>query len=117
MTNKILALLGFASKAGKLSFGMDSSVEAAKKGKSSLLVTAYDVSQKSLKEINFHAVKNNVRVITLDDCNIEALSRAVGKKCGILSVNDSSFRDGIIGEINKKDCLTDTSIQGGNANE
>lgn len=101
MTNKILTLLGFAAKAGKLSFGMDSSVEAVKKNKSKLIITAFDLSEKSLKEINFHAQKNNVRVVTLDDCNIEALSHAVGKKCGILSVNDIGFGDGIIGEINK----------------
>jgi len=102
LTNKILTLLGFAAKAGKLSFGMDSSAEAIKKSKSKLIITAFDISEKSLKEINFHAQKNNVRVVTLDDCNIEELSHAVGKKCGILSVNDIGFRDGIIGEINKK---------------
>lgn len=96
---------------------MDSSVESINKKRSKLLITAFDVSNKSLKEINFHAMKNNVRVITLDDCNIENLSHAVGKKCGILSVNDESFRDGILGEINKNDCRTETSIQGGNANE
>lgn len=96
---------------------MDSSVEAIKKKKSKLLVTAFDISEKSLKEINFHAKKNNVRVITLDDCNIENLSHAIGKKCGILSVNDESFGDGILGEINKTECHTETSIQGGNANE
>lgn len=109
--------MGFASRAGKLSYGMDSSVEAIKSRKSKIVITAFDVSEKSLKEINFHAKKNNVRVITLDDCNIENLSHAIGKKCGILSVNDVSFGDGILGEINKIEGHTETSIQGGNANE
>ena len=104
MTNKILTLLGFASKAGKLSYGMDASVESIKKSKSKLIITACDISVKSLKEINFHAQKNNVRVVTLEDCNIETLSHAVGKKCGMLSVNDIGFRDGIVGEINKIEC-------------
>lgn len=117
MNNKILTLLGFASRAGKLSYGMDSSVEAIKSRKSKIVITAFDVSEKSLKEINFHAKKNNVRVITLDDCNIEGLSHAIGKKCGILSVNDELFKDGIIGEINKINSHTEISIQGGNANE
>ena len=117
MTDKILTLLGFAAKAGKLSFGMDSSVEAIKRGKSRLTLAACDISQKSLKEINFHAKKNNVRVITLDDCNIERLSVAVGKKCGIISVNDRDFKDGIIGAVNNQCRNTEASIQGGNANE
>jgi len=117
LTNKILTLLGFASKAGKLSCGMDASVEAVKKGKSRLCLVANDVSPKSLKEINFFAMKNNVRVVILDDCNIDTLSAAIGRKCGILSVNDSSFADGIVGEVKKYSDSTETSIQGGNANE
>ena len=62
-------------------------------------------------------MKNNVRVIILDDCNIDTLSVAIGRKCGILSVNDSPFADGIVGEVNKNDDRTERSIQGGNANE
>ncbi len=117
MKNKILTLLGFASKAGKLSCGMDASIEALKKGKSKLCMVATDVSPKSLKEINFFAMKNNVRVIILDDCNINTLSAAIGRKCGILSVDDSSFADGIVGEVKKNSDRTERSIQGGNANE
>ena len=60
MNNKILTLLGFASKAGKLSFGMDMSIASIKAGKSSLVVAAFDVSDKSKKEINFHAQIKNV---------------------------------------------------------
>ena len=117
MKNKILALLGFAAKAAKLSYGMDASVEALKRNASRLIITANDISEKSRKEINFHAMKNNVRVITLDDCNIIALSAAVGKKCGIISLNDSSFADGINGAINNSSNCTEKSLQGGNANE
>ena len=116
MSNKILALLGFASRAGKLSCGMNAAIEAIFKGKSKLCIAASDISAKSLKEINFHAVKNNVRVIILDDCNINTLSAAIGRRCGILSVNDNSFADGIIGAANNRYSGTDTSIQGGNAN-
>ena len=101
MNNKILALLGFASRAGRLSCGMNAATEAIFKGKSELCVAACDLSAKSLKEINFHAMKNNVRVIILDDCNIDVLSAAIGRRCGVLSVDDKSFADGIIGAANK----------------
>ncbi len=97
MNNKILTLLGFASKAGKLSFGMDMSLASIKAGKSYLVVAANDVSDKSKKEINFHTQNKNVPFITLTDENIETVSKAVGRKCGIISVNDKSFADAIKG--------------------
>ncbi len=95
--NKILTLLGFASKAGKLSFGMDKSKEAIKKKTSCLVISASDISEKSQKEIRFFTSNNNIPLISLTDINIEAVSNAVGRKCGILSVNDKSFADAIRG--------------------
>ncbi|MBQ3547762.1 MAG: ribosomal L7Ae/L30e/S12e/Gadd45 family protein [Clostridia bacterium] len=97
MNNKILTLLGFASKAGKLSFGMDMSLASIKAGKSFLIVCAGDVSAKSKKEINFHTLNKNVPFIVLTDENIDTVGKAVGRKCGIISVNDKSFADAIKG--------------------
>ena len=51
MKTKVLTLLGFAAKAGKLAYGFEAAVSSVKTGKSSLVLTAVDVSQKSLKEI------------------------------------------------------------------
>ena len=103
MINKILTLLGFASKAGKLSYGMDAAADAIKRGKSKLAVLSSEVSAKSQKEIRFHSEKNNIRVIVLENCDIKTLSDAVGRKCGILSVNDSSFADGILKAVSNAD--------------
>lgn len=97
MNNKILTLLGFASKAGKLSFGMDMSLVSLKAGKSHLLVCACDVSDKSKKEISFHTQSKNVPFIVLTDEDIDTVGKAVGRKCGIISVNDKSFADAIKG--------------------
>ncbi|MBR7132372.1 MAG: ribosomal L7Ae/L30e/S12e/Gadd45 family protein [Clostridia bacterium] len=93
MNDKILTLLGFAAKAGKLSYGFDTTVTAIKKGKSGLVLTACDISEKSKKEIEFFATQRTVPYIVLKDTDIEALSKAVGRKCGIVSVNDSGFAD------------------------
>lgn len=97
MNNKILTLLGFAAKAGRLSYGMDMSVEAIKTKKSFLAVAAFDVSEKSKKEIAFHTNNKKVPFIILTDADIETLSKAVGKKCGIISVNDRAFAEAIKG--------------------
>ncbi len=97
MNSKILTLLGFASKAGKLSFGMNEARTSLEKNKSKLIVVANDVSEKSQKEIKFFSSNKDVKVIILEDITIKTVSDAVGRTCGIISVNDSGFADAIIG--------------------
>lgn len=99
--------MGFASKACRLSYGMDAAVAAVKKGKSRLIITADDVSQKSKKEIVFYTAKYSVESITLNGVNMQSVSDAVGRRCGILSVNDSGFAD----------ALKKAYFEGGNAND
>lgn len=89
--------MGFASKAGKLSFGMNETKAALEKGKSKLIIVASDVSAKSKKEINFFGSNKDVNVLTLNDISIKTVSDAVGRKCGIISVNDNGFSDAIQG--------------------
>ena len=107
MKDKLLTLLGFAAKAGKLCYGMNACVASILTSKAKLLVIASDISSKSRKEINFHADKKNIPVIFLQEIDIQTLSNAVGRKCGIISVNDSSFAEG----------LAKANNTGGNANE
>lgn len=94
MNSKMLTLLGFAAKAGKLSYGMDTTVTAIKGKKSHLVIAAADISEKSRKEILFYKTKYNTEVI-LSNINMDELSHAVGKKCGIISVNDDGFAKAI----------------------
>ena len=85
--NKVLGLLGFASKAGKL--------------------IANDVSPKSQKEVLFFGDKFKTKTIVLDECDMQTLSHAVGRKCGIISVNDDSFSQGLLSAINAGRNLND----------
>lgn len=107
MTDKTLTLLGFATKAGKLAFGMNASVSSILSNKAKLVFTASDLSQKSCKEIAFYSQKKNIPIIHLKEFDIQTLSDAVGRKCGIIAVNDSSFAQ----------ALSEASLTGGNANE
>lgn len=107
MKNKALTLLGFAAKAGKLSCGMDAAITAVKSGSSGLVAVAEDISEKSKKEVKFFADKNSVRIQILNGVNIETVSAAVGRKCGILSINDSGFADAFLKAY----------VEGGNAND
>lgn len=98
MNDKTLSLLGFASKSGNLSFGMDSTKEGLLKGKTKLILVAADISQKSLKEITFFADKQGKEVISVEYSS-DTLASATGRKGGILSVNDEGFAKAIRGGI------------------
>lgn len=100
MNNKVLTLLGFAAKAGKLSYGYEATVGAVKAGKSKLVLIAEDISPKSLKETVYFADKYSVKYIVLNGIDIKTVSDAVGRKCGILSVSDQGFAEGITKALN-----------------
>ena len=94
MSAKVLTLLGFASKAGKLSFGMNDSIASAKRGKAKLFVVSNDLSPKSLKEMTFYKTKYNLPLKVLDE-DMQTVSSAVGRKCGIIAVLDAGFAKSI----------------------
>ncbi|MGI6279426.1 MAG: L7Ae/L30e/S12e/Gadd45 family ribosomal protein [Acutalibacteraceae bacterium] len=99
MANKILTLLGFAAKAGRLSFGFEAASAAVRAKKAFLVLAACDISAKSRKEITFIADKYSIPVMTLDGLDIQTVSNAVGRKCGIISVNEHGFAESLKEEI------------------
>ena len=94
-SEKILSLLGFAAKAGKLSFGTHAATFAIESGRARLVIAAEDISEKSVKELKFKADKKNITVLNLVGIHTAELSKRVGKNCGIVAVNDSGFADAI----------------------
>ncbi len=100
MNDKVLTLLGFASKAGKLSYGFDAVRTSISQKNSKLVLTASDISPKSQKEIVFYCNKFKIQEIVLNDYDMATISHAIGRKCGIVSVNDQSFKDGLLSAIN-----------------
>ncbi len=94
MNDKFLTLLGFASKSGNLSFGADSVKEALKRNKAKLVIIAKDISDKSRKEAKFFAKETPVIEA---DYDTDAISHAIGKKAGIISVNEIGFANAIRG--------------------
>lgn len=110
MENKILALLGFAAKSGNLAYGMAATQESIKRNKSFLTICAFNISDKSKKELVFCSNRKGVPTCTLTQNGIEELSNAVGRQCGILSVNDRGFAEAILN-------ISDKSKQGGTAHD
>lgn len=96
MKDKVCALLGFASKAGALCFGAANAVEAVKRRQANSVFFAEDISAKSRKELAFHCGKYNVGAFELKGIDMQRLSNAVGRKCGVVALTDDNFKTPLI---------------------
>lgn len=110
MIDKALNLIQFAAKAGKLSYGTHATEWAITSGKAKLVLAANDISAKSVKELKFKASKTGVPVEILLNTDTETLSLAIGKKCGIIAVNDESFSKAISENLNLGGTVHDRKI-------
>lgn len=94
MVNKLLSFLGLARRAGKLAMGNDPVLESIQKKEAKLLLAAGDLSPRTLRGIETAAQAGNVRLIQTG-ISMDELGFAIGKRVGILSVNDAGFADKI----------------------
>ncbi len=96
MNEKIFPLLGFARKANKLSLGHDAAISAVVKNSAKLCILCADASDRLKKEFAHACSFDNKNIeIALLDCSMTDISKAVGSKCAVLSVNDEGFANAI----------------------
>ena len=93
--DKILTLLGFCRKAGKLIFGTEKVTELIKKGKPCLVMLSEDISLKTEKELKYHASGTNAVFIRLQ-FNRETVAHATGTTAGVLATADEGFSKAIL---------------------
>lgn len=93
--DKILTLLGFCRKAGKLVIGTEKVTELVKNKKSCLIMLACDISEKTEKELTFYASKGNAVLIRLP-YDIKTLSHATATTAGIFATEDKGFSKAIL---------------------
>lgn len=94
MSQKAIALLGFARKAGKLAVGTAATTDAIKRGKAFLAIVASDISEKSAKEIRFLCDKHNT-VFSKPQLTTYDITAAIGTKAGIIALLDEGFAKSI----------------------
>lgn len=88
--NKLLSLLGFAQKAGKLASGDETCELWLKKRKVKLILLASDAAENTLEKWQHVARNNNVPVHVFSDR--DTLSHAIGKSNRtVLAVLDTGF--------------------------
>ena len=88
--DRLLSFLGLCRRARKLAIGAQVAAESIESKKSHLIIYASDFSGNSLKPVLEAAEKNGVEVLMINRTKNE-LGLALGKLCGVASVEDGGF--------------------------
>lgn len=98
--NKVLSLLGLATKAGKVASGEFSTEKSVKTGKGFLVLVADDASQNTKKK--FQNMCDFYEVAIYFIANKEELGRFCGKEFrASLAVQDENFAKAMLKELQK----------------
>ena len=96
MENKIYGLIGLARRAGKISFGTESSIETIEKKKAKLVIVAEDSSDRTKK--NFKELCEKLNVSFRITGTIEDLSKSIGQvNKAVIVIKDENFAKEISG--------------------
>lgn len=90
--DKILSLLGFARRAGKLSMGHDAAQQALFKKQAKLVLFCGDASQRLVNEFNVTIKKHNIKTAAvITKYTMDEISFSLGYRAGVITVNDENF--------------------------
>lgn len=95
MTDRFLSTLGLCRRAGMLISGFDAVCDEIKKPKNSKnrvygVITASDISGKTLKEVKFVCDRYGVRLYSAS-ANMEEIKSVLGKRTGIIAILDEGL--------------------------
>ena len=93
--DKVLTLLGFCRKAGKLTVGTEQVTALVKSGAACLVILANDISEKTEKELAFFAQGGKAVIIRLP-FDRETVAHATATTAGILATTDEGFCKAIL---------------------
>lgn len=95
MSEKLLTLLGFCRKAGKLVTGTEKVTFLVKEGKKCLVMLAEDISEKTEKELRYFADRGRAVVVRVP-FDTFTVSKAIGTKAGVVATTDDGFCKAIL---------------------
>ena len=93
-------MLGLARRAGKLSMGHDTALDAVRKKKAKLIVFSGDISQRLIGE--FERAKGDIPTARISE-TIDEIHSSLGYKAGVFTVNDDNFAKRITELINQEE--------------
>ncbi len=88
--NKTLSVIALSKRAGKLVTGFEAVCDGLSAKGYCGVILAFDISQKTEKEVRFFAGKYNRSVVKADFTMDEALD-ALGKRTGVFLINDEGL--------------------------
>ena len=95
MNDRLLGMLGLAVRAGKVSFGVFSTLKALDEGRAMLVVAASDIGQSNKRAIENKCSEYDVPLIFYSQK--EQLSRACGKKdMPVAGICDEGLSEAIV---------------------
>ncbi len=101
MESKVYGMLGLATRAGKITFGTEASLESIESLKAKLVIIAQDTSDNTKDKIIRKCENKNIEYILFG--NIFANSKACGKvNKAIMTITDDGFAKSIINILNKE---------------
>lgn len=99
MQSRFKSLLGLCLKARKLAVGHDAVKTSVKQRKSELIILTSDASERLFDEMSTLTGGKNILRLNL---TMEDISAAIGKRSGVLSINDEGFARVISDETTKE---------------
>lgn len=96
MNERSRALLGFAVKAGRVSFGHDAVKKSVRTKKARLLLFARDASPRLREELA--GLAGSAPAMDLAE-SADELAAILGRRAAALSVNDSGFADSLLKNV------------------
>lgn len=98
INNKVYSLLGLARRAGKISFGTESSQDTIKREKAKLVIIAKDSSDRTKKNFQILCEKEKVPIRIYG--TIEELSKCIGQNNkAVIVIKDENFSNEIVKKI------------------
>jgi ribosomal protein L7Ae-like RNA K-turn-binding protein len=92
--NKVLGLLGIATKAGKITCGTDAVLEEIKKKKAKIVLVAEDASNRTKENFQHLCENENIPIAIFG--NIEDVSKAIGKQNkAVVCIKDKNLSEEI----------------------
>ncbi len=104
MKNKILGLIGLATRAGEVCFGADSVEQEIKKKKVQLIIVATDASNRTKEKFQAFSKMHEVPIII--EGEIEILSKAIGKSNkAIIGIKNKNIAKEVMKIKNGGECI------------
>lgn len=90
MNSKLSSTISLARRAGAVVYGFDAVIAAAKKRTVKLILTAADLSPKTLKELRYYLKDVDIKILLTPLC-MDEVAVHMGKRTGILGITDPEF--------------------------